>query len=54
VSKLANVLFTQELARRSAGQGITTYALHPGLVASDIWRGAMARPPAADPAHAQY
>jgi retinol dehydrogenase-12 len=38
VSKLANVLFTQELGRRVAGTGITTYALHPGVVASDIWR----------------
>jgi retinol dehydrogenase-12 len=38
VSKLANVLFSQELARRSAGTGVTTYALHPGVVASDIWR----------------
>jgi NAD(P)-dependent dehydrogenase (short-subunit alcohol dehydrogenase family) len=38
VSKLANVLFTQELARRAAGRGITAYALHPGVVASDIWR----------------
>jgi retinol dehydrogenase 12 len=38
VSKLGNVLFTQELARRVAGTGITTYALHPGVVASDIWR----------------
>ena len=38
VSKLCNVLFTQELARRTAGTGITTYALHPGVVASDIWR----------------
>jgi retinol dehydrogenase 12 len=38
VSKLSNVLFTQELARRVAGRGITTYALHPGVVASDIWR----------------
>jgi retinol dehydrogenase-12 len=38
VSKLANVLFTQELARRTAGTGVTTYALHPGVVASDIWR----------------
>jgi NAD(P)-dependent dehydrogenase (short-subunit alcohol dehydrogenase family) len=38
VSKLANVLFSQELARRAAGRGITTYALHPGVVASDIWR----------------
>jgi len=38
VSKLCNVLFTQELARRTAGTGVTTYALHPGVVASDIWR----------------
>jgi NAD(P)-dependent dehydrogenase (short-subunit alcohol dehydrogenase family) len=38
VSKLSNVLFTQELARRLDGRGVTTYALHPGVVASDIWR----------------
>jgi NAD(P)-dependent dehydrogenase (short-subunit alcohol dehydrogenase family) len=38
VSKLCNVLFTQELARRTAGTGVTAYALHPGVVASDIWR----------------
>ena len=38
VSKLANVLFSQELARRAAGRGVTSYALHPGMVASDIWR----------------
>jgi retinol dehydrogenase-12 len=38
VSKLSNVLFTQELARRLDGRGITAYALHPGVVASDIWR----------------
>jgi retinol dehydrogenase 12 len=37
VSKLCNVLFAQELARR-AGTGVTTYALHPGVIASDIWR----------------
>jgi len=38
VSKLANVLFTSELARR-LGQGrVTTYAAHPGVVATDIWR----------------
>jgi retinol dehydrogenase-12 len=36
VSKLCNVLFTQELARRVTGVGC--YALHPGVVASDIWR----------------
>jgi retinol dehydrogenase-12 len=46
VSKLCNVLFTQELARRLGGTGtgtgidtdVTSYALHPGVVASDIWR----------------
>jgi retinol dehydrogenase-12 len=38
VSKLCNVLFTQEFARRLAGTGVTAYALHPGVVASDIWR----------------
>jgi NAD(P)-dependent dehydrogenase (short-subunit alcohol dehydrogenase family) len=38
VSKLANVLFSAELARRLQGSGVTTYSLHPGVVASDIWR----------------
>jgi retinol dehydrogenase 12 len=38
VSKLCNVLFTQELARRLSGTGVSSYALHPGVVASDIWR----------------
>jgi NAD(P)-dependent dehydrogenase (short-subunit alcohol dehydrogenase family) len=38
VSKLANVLHAQELARRLDGSGVSTYALHPGVVASDIWR----------------
>lgn len=38
VSKLANVLFSAELARRLAGTGVSTYALHPGVVASDFWR----------------
>ena len=39
VSKLANVLFSTELARRLAGSGVNTYSLHPGVVKSDIWRG---------------
>jgi retinol dehydrogenase 12 len=38
VSKLCNVLFTQELARVLPGDGVRAYALHPGVVASDIWR----------------
>jgi NAD(P)-dependent dehydrogenase (short-subunit alcohol dehydrogenase family) len=38
VSKLANVLHAQELGRRLDGTGVTTYALHPGVIASDIWR----------------
>ncbi|HTP21744.1 MAG TPA: SDR family oxidoreductase [Solirubrobacteraceae bacterium] len=38
VSKLANVLHAQELARRINGTGVTTYSLHPGVIASDIWR----------------
>ena len=38
VSKLANVLFSTELGRRLAGSGVTTYALHPGVVASEVWR----------------
>ncbi len=38
VSKLANVLHGRELARRLEGSGVTTYSLHPGVVASDVWR----------------
>jgi retinol dehydrogenase 12 len=38
VSKLSNVLFTQELARRLGSAPVTAYSLHPGVVASDIWR----------------
>jgi retinol dehydrogenase-12 len=38
VSKLCNVLFTRALARRWSGSGVTSYALHPGVIATDIWR----------------
>jgi retinol dehydrogenase-12 len=37
-TKLMNVLHAKELARRLDGTRITTYALHPGGVASNIWR----------------
>jgi NAD(P)-dependent dehydrogenase (short-subunit alcohol dehydrogenase family) len=33
-SKLCNILFTRELARRIAGTGVTANALHPGFVAT--------------------
>jgi NAD(P)-dependent dehydrogenase (short-subunit alcohol dehydrogenase family) len=35
-SKLANLLFTYELARRLEGSGVTVNALHPGFVASNF------------------
>jgi retinol dehydrogenase 12 len=38
VSKLCNVLFTKELSRGRAGKGVHSYALHPGVIASDVWR----------------
>lgn len=38
-SKLANILFSNELARRLAGSGVTANALHPGFVATQIFKG---------------
>jgi NAD(P)-dependent dehydrogenase (short-subunit alcohol dehydrogenase family) len=35
-SKLANILFTRELARRLAGSGVSANCLHPGFVATRI------------------
>jgi NAD(P)-dependent dehydrogenase (short-subunit alcohol dehydrogenase family) len=37
-SKLANIYFTRELARRLAGSGVTANSLHPGFVASRLGR----------------
>ena len=37
-SKLANVMFTYELARRLQGSGVTTNALHPGVVRTNFGR----------------
>ncbi len=43
MTKLMNVLHAKELARRLSGTRVTTYALHPGAVASNVWR-ALPRP----------
>ena len=37
-SKLANILFTRELAHRLDGTGVTANALHPGVVATGFGR----------------
>lgn len=37
-SKLANVLFCKELARRLQDTGVTTYSLHPGAVNTELQR----------------
>src|SRR5262245_36296324 len=36
-SKLANVLFTYELARRLAGTGVTANCMHPGVVGTNLF-----------------
>jgi NAD(P)-dependent dehydrogenase (short-subunit alcohol dehydrogenase family) len=36
-SKLANILFSYELARRLLGTGVTVNCLHPGGIASGLW-----------------
>ncbi|RAP74609.1 SDR family oxidoreductase [Paenibacillus montanisoli] len=35
-SKIANIWFTKELARRLSGTGIPVYTLHPGVVSTDF------------------
>jgi NAD(P)-dependent dehydrogenase (short-subunit alcohol dehydrogenase family) len=37
-AKGCNILFTRELARRLAGEPVVTYAMHPGVVATDFGR----------------
>lgn len=42
ISKLANIWFSNHLSRRLMGTGVSTYALHPGVVRTGIWRYAPA------------
>ncbi|XP_046848278.1 retinol dehydrogenase 13-like [Xenia sp. Carnegie-2017] len=37
-SKLANILFTRELAKRLQGSGVTANSLHPGAIATELGR----------------
>ncbi|XP_035991514.1 retinol dehydrogenase 13 isoform X2 [Fundulus heteroclitus] len=37
-SKLANVLFTRELARRLKGSGVSAFCLHPGVIRTELGR----------------
>lgn len=37
-SKLANIMFTRELAKRLNGTGVTVNALHPGIVSTELTR----------------
>eukprot|EP00090_Calanus_glacialis_P039947 TRINITY_DN6958_c0_g1_i1.p1 TRINITY_DN6958_c0_g1~~TRINITY_DN6958_c0_g1_i1.p1 ORF type:complete len:334 (-),score=92.92 TRINITY_DN6958_c0_g1_i1:506-1507(-) len=37
-SKLANILFTKELARKGEGSGVNAYALHPGVINTELGR----------------
>jgi retinol dehydrogenase-11 len=39
-SKLCNIFFTKELAKKLRGTGVTTYSLHPGLVKTHIFNSA--------------
>ncbi|KAI8484769.1 hypothetical protein Bbelb_375320 [Branchiostoma belcheri] len=36
-SKIANISFTRELARKLEGTGVTTYSLHPGVIKTDLY-----------------
>jgi NAD(P)-dependent dehydrogenase (short-subunit alcohol dehydrogenase family) len=40
VTKMCNLLFTYELARRLAGTGVTINAVHPGLIKSNLMKEA--------------
>lgn len=36
LAKIANILFTRELAKRLGGEGIVSHAMHPGAVATNF------------------
>jgi NAD(P)-dependent dehydrogenase (short-subunit alcohol dehydrogenase family) len=38
-AKLDNIYFTKSLAEKYADKGITSFALHPGLVKTEFWAG---------------
>ncbi|XP_041035476.1 retinol dehydrogenase 11-like [Carcharodon carcharias] len=44
-SKLANILFTRELAQRLQGTGVTVNAVHPGILWTDMTRNMMYHQP---------
>jgi NAD(P)-dependent dehydrogenase (short-subunit alcohol dehydrogenase family) len=48
-SKLANILFTYELARRLRGTGVTANCLHPGVIATKLLADYMGLPVAGGP-----
>ncbi|XP_076746516.1 retinol dehydrogenase 12 isoform X3 [Maylandia zebra] len=37
-SKLANILFSRELARRLSGSGVSSFSLHPGVIRTELGR----------------
>jgi NAD(P)-dependent dehydrogenase (short-subunit alcohol dehydrogenase family) len=44
-TKLMNVLFTRELARRGRPLGVTAYSLHPGVIGTNLLLDYVALPP---------
>ena len=38
VTKLANIWFSTELARRLQGSGVSVFSVHPGAVYTDLGR----------------
>ncbi|KAL2080333.1 hypothetical protein ACEWY4_024126 [Coilia grayii] len=44
-SKLANLLFTRELSRRTRASGVSVFALHPGVIRTELGRHVQTRFP---------